>query len=422
MSIKTRMEDDKLTFSQKVIPAVLVAGTAVLNFGALYLFYLNQETALPSSWGSSGGVRDNLFEWLNIITQSIILSLIPAILGYLILRRRPGHPIGLLLLAIALAGAFMTGLQEFLIYGVFTSDSLPGALLAGWIANWLWIVYYALILIMLAIFPDGRFLSRVWRRFILTAMLLFIVPLLLYSSMTTPMASAFQVPNPYFSYEDTGLFTFLFNVGLICMLLCVFLILAQIVARYWKSRGRERQQMKWLLAGMGVMALMVVSGGILSTLGHLTGDILITFSPLAPLLGIGVALLRYRLYDIDIIIRRTLQYGLLTAVLIAVYFGVVLLVQTAFVAVTGQESPIAIVISTLVIAALFNPLRRRLQSFIDRRFYRYSYDAAYTLRQFAQTARDEVDLEQLSEALLLSIQETMQPETAVLWLRSSEKT
>jgi K+-sensing histidine kinase KdpD len=180
--------------------------------------------------------------------------------------------------------------------------------------------------------------------------------------------------------------------------------------------------MKWLLAGMGVMALMVVSGGILSTFGYLTGEILITFSPLAPLLGIGVALLRYRLYDIDIFIRRTLQYGLLTAVLIAVYFGVVLLVQTAFVAVTGQESPIAIVISTLVIAALFNPLRQRIQSFIDRRFYRRSYDAAYTLRQFAQTARDEVDLEQLSEALLQSIQETMQPRTALLWLRSSEKT
>ena len=276
MSIKTRMEDDKLTFSQKVMPAVLVAGTAVLNFGALYLFYLNQETALPSSWGSSSGMRNNPFEWLNIISQSIVLSLIPALLGYLILRRRPGHPIGRLLLAIALTGVLMTSLQEFMIYGVFTSESVPGTLFAGWIANWLWIVYYALILIMLAIFPDGRFLSQGWRTIILTAMGLSIVPLLLYASMTTPMASAFQVPNPYFSYEDTGLFRFMFNFGLICMLFSVLLVLAQIVARYRKSRGRERQQMKWLLAGMGGMALMVVSGGILSTFGDLTGEILIT--------------------------------------------------------------------------------------------------------------------------------------------------
>jgi hypothetical protein len=416
------MEDDKLTFSQKVMPAVLVAGTAVLNFGALYLFYLNQETALPSSWGSSGGMRDNPFEWLNIISQSIVLSLIPALLGYLILRRRPGHPIGRLLLAIALTGVLMTGLQEFMIYGVFTSDSVPGALLAGWIANWLWIVYYALILTMLAIFPDGRFLSRVWRTIILTAMGLFIVPLLLYSSMTTPMASAFQVPNPYFSYEDIGLFRFMFNFGLICMLFTVLLVLAQIVARYWKSRGRERQQMKWLLAGMGVMALMVVSGGILSTFGYLTGEILITFSPLAPLLGIGVALLRYRLYDIDIIIRRTLQYAILTGLLVVVYFGSVLILQTFVETITGEQSPIVIVLSTLAIAALFNPLRHRIQNFIDRRFFRSKYDAAQTLARFAGVVRNEVDMEKLITSMLAMVDETVHPKKISLWLKNYEDT
>ena len=133
--------------------------------------------------------------------------------------------------------------------------------------------------------------------------------------------------------------------------------------------------------------------------------------------AVGVAILRYRLYGIDIIINRAIVYGTLTTTLITLYFGGIVLLQSTFVALTGEQSTLAVVASTLLIAALFNPLRRRLQSFVDRRFYRRKYDAAKTLAAFGSRLREETDLDSLSDDVLGVIRETMQPEHASLWLR-----
>ena len=141
---------------------------------------------------------------------------------------------------------------------------------------------------------------------------------------------------------------------------------------------------------------------------------------LLPVLAIGVAMLRYRLYDVDLVIRRTLAYTLITAVLLLVYFGSVTLLTSLFSRVTGQQSALAIVISTLLIAALFNPLRRRVQDWIDRRFFRKKYDAQQVLAQFALFARDETDLDALTAELVRVVQDTMQPEHVSLWLRPRE--
>jgi hypothetical protein len=148
-------------------------------------------------------------------------------------------------------------------------------------------------------------------------------------------------------------------------------------------------------------------------IGHVSALIGIVGVPTA----VGIAILRYRLYDIDILINRTLVYGSLTAMLLGLYFGGIVLSQRLIVLLTGQQSTLAVVASTLLIAALFNPLRRRLQSFIDRRFYRGKYDARKTLERFSAQLRDETDLDALSEDLVGVVRETMQPAHASLWLR-----
>ena len=200
---------------------------------------------------------------------------------------------------------------------------------------------------------------------------------------------------------------------------------ASVVVGRRGARGVERQQIKWLLyAGaiffvgptfqISVSYVARVEGSWALWVGNFLGVV----SGLGVPVAIGFAILRYRLYDIDRIINRTLVYGSLTATLIALYFGVIVVLQRLFVLLTGQQSTLAVVASTLLIAALFTPLRRRIQGFIDRRFYRSKYDARKTLEAFSAQLRDETDLDALSDDLLGVVRETMQPAHVSLWLRT----
>jgi hypothetical protein len=183
----------------------------------------------------------------------------------------------------------------------------------------------------------------------------------------------------------------------------------------------ERQQLKWFALAAAFLAAMIIPDllGVDRLLGDVLWNLLFVLDFAALYVGVGIAILRHRLYDIDLIINRTLVYGSLTAILTGVYFGGVTASQAIFRSITGQEqqSQLAIVISTLVIAAVFNPLRRRIQSFIDRRFYRRKYDAAKTLEAFSAKLRDETDLDALNGDLVGVVSETMQPVYASLWLR-----
>lgn len=210
----------------------------------------------------------------------------------------------------------------------------------------------------------------------------------------------------------------------------LFLTIAILIHNTFTMRDRvSRAQLLWglggLIIGVGVLALALLAGtlGLIDNASEFNNIFFSLVTSLAMLaMGgmLAVAILRYRLYDIDVIIRKTLQYTLLTGLLIMVYFGSVLLLQNLLETLTGEQSPVAIVISTLGIAALFNPLRNRLQEFIDRRFYRTKYDAERALAEFAATSRDVVELERLSTALLNVVEETMQPENKSLWLVSTK--
>jgi hypothetical protein len=199
--------------------------------------------------------------------------------------------------------------------------------------------------------------------------------------------------------------------------LCVLSVLI----RYRRSGVVEREQLKWFLSACAFFIATYATNGLTSigkdqdppSWAGVWANLAFILLPVS----IGIAILRYRLYDIDIIIRKTLVYSVLTALLALIYFGGVVLVQQLTRSITGESSDVAIVVSTLVIAALFFPLRRRVQSTIDRRFYRRKYDAAKTLAAFGVTARDEVELDRLTAELLNVVNETMQPASVSLWLK-----
>jgi hypothetical protein len=248
-----------------------------------------------------------------------------------------------------------------------------------------------------------------------------------------PIAELGGVRNP-FGLEGQPWVAYAANAGLVVFLGCILASVVGLILRYRRSRGEERQQIKWIafaasVVGLGFVGAMV-SGLIASVFApEAWGDnadgaplwfdllfsvVLLSFGGLP--VAVGIAVMRYRLYDIDLIINRALVYGSLTATLAVMYVGSVVSLQAALRVLTGQESTLAIVASTLAIAALFSPLRRQVQGFVDRRFYRRKYDAAKTLAAFNARLRDETDLDALSNDLVGVARATVQPEHASLWL------
>ena len=272
--------------------------------------------------------------------------------------------------------------------------------------------------LVLLIFPTGRLPSRRWR----------------FAGWVAVGSTAFAVLADYFSGTWVNISAAEW-VGFLAALIAFLISVTAVILRWRRSMGQERQQLKWLAYAVAV-TFVAVLGGAASwyVWKDGTGDapFLLVLSWMIVMAGvtvgipvaIGVAILKHRLYDIDRIINRTLVYGLLTALLVVGYFGSVLLLarigslvfQIPFQTLTGQKSTLAVVASTLAIAALFNPLRRRIQSFVDRRFYRRKYDAAKTLQGFSTKLRDETDLNALNEDLVKVVRETMQPAHVSLWL------
>jgi hypothetical protein len=289
-----------------------------------------------------------------------------------------------------------------------------------------WFLLIFLLLSIMLLFPDGRPPSPRWR-WILRAGLGMGAFMYIWSlfapSFTLTELGDWTIANPIgFLTADTSFLNTAWSAAFIVLtLLCA----AAPFVRYRRATGVQREQIKWLFYSCGLFALFLMPGFVLGDSETLLTDawrISLVLAIMAIPAAIAIAITRYRLYDIDVIIRKTLVYGVLTALLALVYLGTVVLLQGVFEEIifdsnSDQQSAISIVISTLIIAALFAPLRRRVQSVIDRRFFRQKYDAQRVLAQFAQTARDEVELEALTAELARVTRETVQPESVSIWLR-----
>ena len=342
--------------------------------------------------------------------------------GAIISSRLPANAVGWIFLAM---GVLLGLLFAAGAYADLTIDmgygSLPGGWIAAWIGSWIFIpTAFGLPMFLLLLFPDGHFISRGWRSagWVLGVTVTFAVA----SKALVPGRIPPGLDNPLAPSGVAGeAFWVLDSVTDALALPAFALAVAGLAVRLRRSRGVERQQLKWFtycaaLVGAGFGAGVFVSGPV-GSLAFLVGLLALAGLPVAA----GIAILRYRFYDIDVIVNRTLVYGSLTATLVAGYVGTVLVLQRALIFFTGQESTLAVVASTLVIAALFNPLRRRIQALVDRRFYRSKYDAAKTLEVFSGRLRDETDLKQLNAELLSVVSATVQPEHVSLWLRPADR-
>jgi hypothetical protein len=357
-------------------------------------------------------------QWLENAVVAVCFSVIGAVITP---RFPPSNPIGWFFCAIGLVGSARLFSAQYAALALSAErGSLPGGMALSWIASWLWVLHVGLFVFLALLFPDGKLASGRWRPFAWFAAAAVVVGLLAAALSPGPIRGLEPIDNPLGIEEASNfvvaLEVLIFGLGLGAA--------ASMFARLRRARGVERQQLKWFAYAVAVLAggttlTNVVSNAVgvgwLRWVGFLPTIVGLVGLPVA----VGVAILRYRLYNIDLLINRTLVYGVLTATLALIYFGGVAATEAIFRALTGQEQQpqLAVVVSTLVIAALFIPLRRRIQSFIDRRFYRSKYDAAKTLEAFSAKLRDETDLDALSDELVGVVRETMQPAHVSLWLR-----
>jgi hypothetical protein len=392
-----------------------LAGLSVAMFvGNVVLFVLTRVEQSPGDRTTVDYIS-RLFLYVPFLAFPIV--------GALVASRRPGNAIGWICLlsglfwfSPALGGAFVA-------YERATTDTLTSSvkfLDALITATWAWSVGLPGIYIIL-LFPDGRLPSRRWRPFALFA-----------GAVIALMPALFLLPVQGRQLEQYPWLITVVSFSLLVLPACILASAISLVLRYQRSGEEVREQIKWLAFAASLVGV-VYFGSILTELLFAPDSLITNETPplwvtlqrflfvqsiAAVPIAVGFAILKYRLYDIDIIINRALVYGSLTLMLLLVYFGGVVTVQALFRTLTGQhqQPQLAVVVSTLAIAALFSPLRRRVQAFIDRRFYRQKYDARKTLEGFSARLREETDLDSLSAELMTVVRESMQPEHVSLWL------
>jgi hypothetical protein len=356
------------------------------------------------------------------LVAGFVLGITYPLVGGLLAARRPGNAIGWIFLAIALSQATNVFTNMYSILGlVIQPGSLPYADVTSWLAMWTWAPGFILLATFsVLLFPDGRLPSPGWRLvavMAVTSLVLLMIPTAIvawpHRGLDDVYAQAGIGFGPGSEWADL-----LRNVGFTIGLVAALASLASLVLRFRRSSAEDRRKLKLLtLAGIVLVAFLTISPNY--SLGPIPDAIAaLLISPLVPL-ATAIAVLRYHLYEIDRIISRTVSYGIVTGILALVFVGTVLVLQTVLASYFSGSS-VAVAASTLVVATLFQPLRRRVQSVVDHRFNRSRYDAERTVAAFGARLRDEVDLGRVSEGLLVAVHSTVRPESASIWLRGRQ--
>jgi hypothetical protein len=386
--------------------------TAVIAVGSVVVGFVDHGTRLPPP--DTGEVSGP-----GALAFGLMIAAFAA-LGALVAARRPRNPIGWILVVSPLCLAFTQVARDWYIHTLFADPgSLPLAPGLMWAANWAWVPgFMPLLTLLLLLFPDGRPPSRRWRPIGwlgVAGMALLIVG---YGFAPGPLEDYPREDNPLGIGGAAGDVLEVFRaVGFPFFALAAIGSMASLVVRFRRSHGVERQQLKWMAAA----AALVVAAWLLNAFfDQVVGGDISVILPLTLLTlpaAAAIAVLRYRLWDLGLVVRRTLVYGALSATLAASYLGIVLLLQLALEPLTSDFG-LAIAGSTLAVAGLFRPARRRIQGLVDRRFYRHRYDAARTVEGFSARLRDEVELEALSDELRAVVRDTVHPAHVSLWMRA----
>jgi hypothetical protein len=339
--------------------------------------------------------------------------------GALIASRRPDNAVGWICCAIGPSIALAVAPLEYAGYAVAHPGALPAPAWVGWPASWTWYVALGLMsTFLLLLFPTGRLPSRRWRLVAWAAGAVTTAISLTAAVAPIPLDAGLPT-NPLGIKQLAWAWEVLEPIGVLLLGALTVTSAASLVVRFRRARGEERQQLKWFTYGAGVLTVLLAVSAVSPALNARIPLLVVAAALAAPPLAIGVAILRYRLYDIDRLINRTLVYGLLTGLLGGLYAGTVLILGQLFGGI-GSDPPSWVVAgATLAVAALFQPARSRIQQLVDRRFNRRKYNAAKTVEAFSARLRDEIDLNALSAEVLAVVDQTMQPTRASLWLRPS---
>jgi hypothetical protein len=415
---------------------------------------MSLQRSSPQRWSPSGVAKDRATTWTAwslwavswvLIVLAVVLS-VPAntvafslafgavlgafaTVGAVVVARQPRNAVGWLCLAVGLLGSWNAVASNYAEAAlVVRPGSLPGGLAMAWQARPLGYIWGLTFTFLPLLFPAGHLPTRRWRPFAWTTAMILISSTVVYALMPGPLREEPGWPrNPLGIERAAATLQWIEQLLMLCTVVVTVLCAASVLVRFRRARGVQRQQLKWFTYAIALFALLFVAYT-LSTLvwgewvPATASDVVFAVGYGLIPIGAGIAILRYRLYDIDRIINRTLVYGLLTAILGGIYAGAILVLGQLFGGVTDDPPSWVIAGATLAVAAMFQPARRRVQRAVDRRFNRARYDAARTIEAFSVRLRDQIDLGTLTTELLAVVDHTVEPTTASLWLRPKATT